>query len=157
MSVGDQLSSRRPWASNLEGVPDAEPMTDTAVERARRQAENEQLLSKVNDSLGGDGLGILCECGRAACVDRISVNLTDYMVCTGSKGNAVASYDFYLPDNLYGTPAMYVYGEKLCCATSSIGRKLVKVSKLHYRIRVAVSKRTRFDLQSVSLSYYVKT
>ena len=78
------------------------------------------------------------------------------LVCTGSKGNAVASYDFYL-DNLYGTPAMYVYGEKLCCATSSIVKKLVKVSKLHYRIRVAVSKRTRFDLQSVSLSYYVKT
>lgn len=79
------------------------------------------------------------------------------LVCTGSKGNAVALYDFYLPDNLYGTPAMYVYGEKLCCASSSIGKKLVKVSKLHYRIRVAVSKRTRFDLQSVSLSYYVKT
>ena len=79
------------------------------------------------------------------------------MVCTGSKGNAVALYDFYLPDNLYGTPAMYVYGEKLCCESSSIGKKLVKVSKLHYRIRVAVSKRTRFDLQSVSLSYYVKT
>ena len=79
MSVGDQLSSRRPWASNLEGVPDSEPMTDTAVERARRQAENEQLLSKVNDSLGGDGLGILCECGGAACIDRISVNLADYM------------------------------------------------------------------------------
>ena len=79
------------------------------------------------------------------------------LVCTGSKGNAVALYDFYLPDNLYGTPAMYVYGEKLCCESSSIGKKLVKVSKLHYRIRVAVSKRTRFDLQSVSLSYYVKT
>jgi len=54
-------------------------MTDTAVERARRQAENEQLLSNVNDSLGGDGVGILCECGAAACVDRISVNLADYM------------------------------------------------------------------------------
>lgn len=79
------------------------------------------------------------------------------LVCTGSKGNAAASYDFYLPNNLYGTPAMHVYGEKLCCASSSIGKKLVKVSKLHYRIRVAVSKRTRFDLQSVSLSYYVKT
>ena len=79
------------------------------------------------------------------------------LVCTGSKGNAAASYDFHLPNNLYGTPAMYVYGEKLCCASSSIGKKLVKVSKLHYRIRVAVSKRTRFDLQSVSLSYYVKT
>ena len=79
------------------------------------------------------------------------------LVCTGSKGNAAALYDFYLPNNLYGTPAMYVYGEKLCCASSSIGKKLVKVSKLHYRIRVTVSKRTRFDLQSVSLSYYVKT
>jgi hypothetical protein len=77
------------------------------------------------------------------------------LVCTGSKGNAVALYDFYLPSDLYGTPAMHVYGEKLCCASSSIRKRLVKVSKLHYRIRVAVSKRTRFDLQSVSLSYYV--
>jgi hypothetical protein len=52
---------------------------------------------------------------------------------------------------------MYVYGDKLCCTSSSIQKKLSKVSKLHYRIQVAVSKRTRFDLQSVSLSYYVKT
>ena len=79
------------------------------------------------------------------------------MVCTGSKGKALALYDFYLPNDLYGTPTMHVYGEKLCCASSSIEKKLVKVSKLHYRIQVAASKRTRFDLQSVSLSYYVKT
>jgi len=52
---------------------------------------------------------------------------------------------------------MYVYGDKLCCTSSSIQKNLSKVSKLHYRIRVAVSKRTRFDLESVSLSYYVKT
>lgn len=79
------------------------------------------------------------------------------LVCTGSKGNAVALYDFYLPDNMYGTPTLHVYGEKLCCASSSVRKKLVKVSKLHYRIRVAVSKRTRFEIQSVSLSYYVTT
>jgi hypothetical protein len=79
------------------------------------------------------------------------------LVCTGSKGKATAQYDFYLPNNLYGTPTMYVYGDKLCCTSSSIQKKLSKVSKLHYRIQVAVSKRTRFDLQSVSLSYYVKT
>jgi len=79
------------------------------------------------------------------------------LVCTGSKGNAIALYDFYLPGGLYGTPTMYVYGEKLCCSSSSIRKKLVKVSKLHYRIRVGVSKHTRFELESVSLSYYVKT
>ena len=54
-------------------------MTDMAVERARRHAENEQLLSEANDSLGGDGPEVLCECGGAACTDRISVNLADYM------------------------------------------------------------------------------
>jgi hypothetical protein len=79
------------------------------------------------------------------------------LVCRGSKGRVTALYDFYLPGNLYGTPTMHVYGEKLCCASSSIRKRLVKVSKLHYRIRVAVSKRTRFDLESVSLSYYVTT
>jgi hypothetical protein len=59
--------------------------------------------------------------------------------------------------NLYGTPTMHVYGEKLCCSSSSVKRGLVKVTKLHYRVRVVVSKQTQFDLQSVSLSYYVKT
>ena len=78
------------------------------------------------------------------------------LACTGSKGSATARYDFYLPGNLYGTPAMYVYADKLCCATSSIRKKLVKVTKLHYRIVVSVSKPTRLDVQSVSLSYYVK-
>ena len=55
-------------------------MTDMAVERARRHAENEQLLSEANDSLGGDGPEVLCECGGAAFTDRISVNLADYML-----------------------------------------------------------------------------
>ena len=78
------------------------------------------------------------------------------LFCDGSKGNAIARYDFYLPDNLYGTPAMHVYADKLCCGTSSIRKRLVKVTKLHYRIVVAVSKPTELDVQSVSLSYYVK-
>jgi hypothetical protein len=52
---------------------------------------------------------------------------------------------------------MHVYGDKLCCSSSSIRKQLVKVSKLHYRIVVSVSKPTRFELQSVSLSYYVDT
>jgi hypothetical protein len=78
-------------------------------------------------------------------------------VCTGSKGRATAQYDFYLSEGLYGTPTMHVYGDRPCCSSSTIRRRLVKVSKLHYRIVVSVSKRTRFDVRSVSLSYYVKT
>jgi hypothetical protein len=77
--------------------------------------------------------------------------------CGGPHGSAKAKYDFYLPSTLYGTPAMHVYGDKLCCAHSRIRRRLVKVAKRHYRIVVSVAKRTRFDLRSVSLSYYVTT
>jgi len=56
-------------------------MTDRAVERARRQAENEQLLSEVNGRLGaeGDELALLCECGVEACVERFTVRLADYL------------------------------------------------------------------------------
>jgi hypothetical protein len=79
------------------------------------------------------------------------------MRCDGKRGSAVARYDFALPSNAYGTPTMRVYGTKLCCASSSIKTRLVKVSKLRYRIVVTVSKRARFDVLSVSLSYYVKT
>jgi hypothetical protein len=79
------------------------------------------------------------------------------LICSGSHGSATARYDFYLPNDLYGRPAMHVYGDKLCCSSSSIRKQLVKVSKLHYRIVVSVSKPTRFELQSVSLSYYVDT
>ena len=78
------------------------------------------------------------------------------LACDGAKGSAVARYDFYLPANLYGTPAMHVYADRLCCATSSIRKRLVKVTKLHYRIVVGVSRPTQLDIQSVSLSYYVK-
>ena len=62
-------------------MPDAEPMTENAVERARRQAENEQLLSEDNGSLGGDGdeLGLVCECGGTACAERLTVSLSDYL------------------------------------------------------------------------------
>jgi hypothetical protein len=77
--------------------------------------------------------------------------------CGGSHGSAKAKYDFYLPSTFYGTPDMTVYGDKLCCAHSRIRRRLVKVAKRHYRIVVSVAKRTRFDLRSVSLSYYVTT
>jgi hypothetical protein len=79
------------------------------------------------------------------------------MVCDGSKGRGQATYDFVVPKNLYGTPTMRVYGDRLCCASSSITTKLVHVTKFRYRIVVSVSKRTRFDVLSVSLSYYVKT
>jgi hypothetical protein len=75
--------------------------------------------------------------------------------CDGPHGSARARYDFILPKALYGTPAMHVYGEKLCCARSSIKKRLVRVSKLHYRIVVSVAKPSRYDVQSVSLSYYV--
>jgi hypothetical protein len=77
--------------------------------------------------------------------------------CDGSKGSAVARYDFFLPSNAYGTPTMHVYGQKLCCSGSAIKARLVKVEKLHYRIVVSVTKPTRYDVQSVSLSYYVRT
>jgi hypothetical protein len=79
------------------------------------------------------------------------------LVCDGSKGRAEAQYEFTLPKNLYGTPTMRVYGDKLCCASSSIKTKLVRVTKLRYRIVVSVTKPTQFDVRSVSLSYYVKT
>jgi hypothetical protein len=79
------------------------------------------------------------------------------LVCSGSRGSATARYDFFLPNDRYGKPAMHVFGDKLCCPSSSIRRRLVRVSKLHYRIVVSVSKPTRFEVQSVSLSYYVET
>lgn len=79
------------------------------------------------------------------------------LVCDGSHGSATARYDFYLPSDLYGSPAMHVYAEKLCCSSSSIKKRLVKVTKLHYRIVVSVTKPTRLDVESVSLSYYVTT
>lgn len=78
-------------------------------------------------------------------------------VCDGPKGNAKARYDFFLPDDAYGTPMMHVYADKLCCAHSVIKKSLVKVKKNHYRIVITVSKATRYDIQSVSLSYYVKS
>jgi hypothetical protein len=52
---------------------------------------------------------------------------------------------------------MHVYADKLCCAHSVIKKSLVKVKKHHYRIVITVSKATRYDIQSVSLSYYVKS
>jgi len=79
------------------------------------------------------------------------------LVCTGPHGNAKARYDFYLPDDAYGTPTMHVYANKLCCAHSVVKKSLVRVKKLHYRIVVTVSKAARYDIQSVSLSYYVKS
>jgi hypothetical protein len=78
-------------------------------------------------------------------------------VCEGRKGSATARYDFFLPDDAYGTPLMHVYADKLCCAHSLVRKSLVKVKKLHYRIVITVSKATRYDIQSVSLSYYVKS
>jgi hypothetical protein len=92
------------------------------------------------------------------CSFQAGYNGTDDLlfVCDGPHGNAKARYDFYLPDDAYGTPTMHVYANKLCCAHSVVKKSLVKVKKLHYRIVVTVSKQARYDLQSVSLSYYVK-
>jgi hypothetical protein len=77
--------------------------------------------------------------------------------CSGPEGFAKAKYDFYLPKNLYGTPTMHVYGKKLCCSSSVVKRTLVHVDGRHYRIVVRVNRRVRFDVRSVSLSYYVRT
>jgi hypothetical protein len=79
------------------------------------------------------------------------------LVCDGPDGFAKARYDFYLPNGLYGTPTMHVYAEKLCCSSSIVKKTLTQVEGRHYRIVVKVSKRARFDIRSVSLSYYVKT
>ena len=78
------------------------------------------------------------------------------LVCYGPKGGTTAQYDFYLPQNLYGKPTMHVYGDKLCCASSVVKKTLVRVKGLHYRIVIKVSRTTRYDVRSVSLSYYVK-
>ena len=78
------------------------------------------------------------------------------LVCDGWRGRSKARYDFYLPKNLYGTPTMHVYGDKLCCSSSYIKKRLVPVEEHHYRIVVSVTNPTRYDVISVSLSYYVK-
>jgi hypothetical protein len=78
------------------------------------------------------------------------------LVCDGPDGFSKARYDFYLPKNLYGTPTMHVYATKLCCSSSVVKKTLVYVEKHHYRIVIKVSRRARYDVRSVSLSYYVK-
>jgi hypothetical protein len=78
------------------------------------------------------------------------------LFCTGPEGFATARYDFKLPKKLYGTPTMHVYGDKLCCASTVVKKTLVHVEKFHYRIVIRVSGRARYDVRSVSLSYYVK-
>jgi hypothetical protein len=79
------------------------------------------------------------------------------MVCGGPDGFAKARYDFYLPNSLYGTPTMHVYGDRLCCSSSSVKKTLVRITRRHYRIVIKVSRRVRYDVRSVSLSYYVKS
>ncbi len=79
------------------------------------------------------------------------------MFCDGWKGRSKARYDFYLPKKLYGTPTMHVYANKLCCSSTYIKKRLVYVEPRHYRIVVSVTNPARYDLRSVSLSYYVKT
>jgi hypothetical protein len=112
-----------------------------------------QLQTVARDGAKTTSRGATGDCGFQNNYEKVNDLL---LACTGSKGSATVRYDFYLPANLYGTPAMHVYAEKLCCTTSSIRKKLVKVTKRHYRIVVSVSKPTRLDVQSVSLSYYVK-
>lgn len=96
----------------------------------------------------------LFDCGFSANYSGLDDLL---MKCSGPEGHAKARFDFYLPKSLYGTPTMHVYGEKLCCSSSVVKRTLVHVKGRHYRIVVKVSRPTRFDLRSVSLSYYVNT
>jgi hypothetical protein len=79
------------------------------------------------------------------------------LLCDGPEGHAKARYDFYLPKGLYGTPTMHVYADKMCCSSSVVKKSLVHVEGRHYRIVVKVAKRVRYDIRSVSLSYYVKT
>jgi hypothetical protein len=78
------------------------------------------------------------------------------LFCDGPAGFSKARYDFELPNRLYGTPTMHVYGDKLCCDSSVIKKTLVHVEGHHYRIVIKVSHRTRYDVRSVSLSYYVR-
>ena len=78
------------------------------------------------------------------------------LVCDGPDGFSKARYDFYLPKNVYGTPTMHVYGDKLCCSSSVVKKTLVHVEGRHYRIVIKVSRRVRYDVRSVSLSYYVR-
>jgi hypothetical protein len=78
------------------------------------------------------------------------------LVCDGPEGFAKARYDFYLPKNLYGTPTMHVYGERLCCSSSVVKKTLVHVKGRHYRVVVKAARRVRYDVRSVSLSYYVQ-
>ena len=77
------------------------------------------------------------------------------LVCDGPDGFAKARYDFYLPRSLYGTPTMHVYADKLCCSSSVVKKTLVHVEGRHYRIVIKASRRVRYDVRSVSLSYYV--
>jgi hypothetical protein len=78
------------------------------------------------------------------------------LICDGPDGFSKARYDFKLPKNLYGTPTMHVYGDKLCCSSSVVKKTLVHVEKHHYRIVIKASRGARYDVRSVSLSYYVK-
>jgi hypothetical protein len=78
------------------------------------------------------------------------------LVCDGPDGFAKARYDFSLPKDVYGTPTMHVYADKLCCSSSVVKKTLIHVEGEHYRIVVKVSKRVRFDIRSVSVSFYVK-
>jgi hypothetical protein len=77
------------------------------------------------------------------------------MVCDGPDGFSKARYDFYLPSDLYGTPTMHVYADKLCCSSSAVRKTLVHVEGRHYRIVIKVFRGGRYDVRSVSLSYYV--
>ena len=113
-----------------------------------------QLQTVARDGVNTTSRSAVTDCGFVNDYNGLDDLL---LVCNGPHGSSTARYDFYLPNKLYGTPAMHVYADKLCCSSSSIKRRLVKVTKLHYRIVVSVSKSTRFDVRSVSLSYYVKT
>ena len=124
-----------------------------AVAAANALATTQQLVTVARDGVKTTTRDATKDCGFQNDYEGAADLL---LLCDGPHGSATARYDFTLPANLYGTPAMHVYADKLCCANSSIRKRLVKVAKFHYRIVVSVSKPTRLDVQSVSLSYYVK-
>ena len=52
-------------------------MTHTDVERARRQAANENLFREGGADV--DKLDLRCECGGNACAERLTVSIPDYL------------------------------------------------------------------------------
>lgn len=76
--------------------------------------------------------------------------------CRGSKGRAVARYTFALPGKPVGKPSFHVFATKLCCSGSRIVYQLKKKGSRRYVAVVRARRQTRLNVQSLSLSYYLK-